>query len=140
MNLREAKILVVDDTSASRILLVNIIKHAGGNLPYSAGTLADAKNQLTEKTIDIVFLDIQMPDGCGIDLLKDIRTEHPNIQVVMCTSDSTMETINRVMELEVSGYLVKPLTTNSVVKATAIALKNINKLHHEGKKKSANES
>ena len=61
---------------------------------------------------DVVFLDIEMPDGSGLDVATRLRTLRPETNVVIITGHS--EYAMQALELYVSGYLLKPITEEQV--------------------------
>ena len=62
---------------------------------------------------DIILMDIMMPDMDGIDALKIIKAEMPDIKVIMLTTSDDHEDIFEAIKLGASGYLVKTLTVKS---------------------------
>ncbi len=88
---------------------------AAGQLAFSAGfrvqlaeTLAEARTFLARTRADLVLLDLQLPDGSGMDLLDDVDlAEHG--QVVIVTGRPSLESAARAVATPVIEYLVKPL-------------------------------
>lgn len=99
--------LILDDDGA--------FARAAGQLAFSAGfrvqlaeTLDEARAFLTRARADLLLVDLQLPDGSGMDLLGDIDlAEHG--QVVIATGRPTLETATRAVAAPVVEYLVKPL-------------------------------
>ncbi len=73
--------LVVDDESEICLLLQAILTRNGVN-SVSAHTLAEARAALRRNTFDGVFLDVNLPDGRGYELIPDLRQGHPGIRVI----------------------------------------------------------
>lgn len=73
-----------------------------------AGTGAEAVPQLESFRPDVIVLDLRLPDTDGIDLLRRIRDESPDVPVVVTTAYESMEPMMEVLGLRHSGYLVKP--------------------------------
>ena len=73
-----------------------------------AGTGAEALPQLSNFQPDVIVLDMRLPDTDGIDLLRQIRTDHPDLPVVITTAYTSVEPLVEVLGMGHSGYLVKP--------------------------------
>ena len=73
-----------------------------------ARTGAEALKQLVAFHPDVLVLDLRLPDTDGIALLQQIRQGHRDLPVVVTTAYVSMEPLMGVLDLEHSGYLVKP--------------------------------
>ncbi len=73
-----------------------------------AGTGAEAIPQLSAFGPDVIVLDMRLPDTDGIDLLRQIRSDHPDLPVVITTAYTSVEPLVEVLGMGHSGYLVKP--------------------------------
>jgi DNA-binding response OmpR family regulator len=73
-----------------------------------AGTGAEALPQLATFHPDVIVLDMRLPDTDGIDLLREIRSDHPDLPVVITTAYTSVEPLVEVLGMGHSGYLVKP--------------------------------
>ncbi len=100
-------ILVVDDeeivlASCRRGLAEN------GNSVDTASGGAEALKKVDEGEYDVVLLDIMMPGMDGLEVLQRIKETHPDVEVVMVTGLSQIETAVRSMKLGAFDYLPKP--------------------------------
>ena len=102
----ENKILVVDDdrsvSTGLRITLEDKYDVA------TAESAADAFNHMAANKVDLVLLDIKMPDMNGLEALNQIRKRHPETTVVMLTAYPTEDNINKSLEAGAQGFLSKP--------------------------------
>jgi DNA-binding response OmpR family regulator len=81
-----------------------------GYLVQTAATGHDAVAILrTPPGIDVVLLDIQLPDISGIDLCARFRELQPNLPVVVCSGCTDPEENAKLIELGIRGYLAKPI-------------------------------
>jgi two-component system chemotaxis response regulator CheY len=116
------KALIVDDSLESRMLLGEILTKAFGVQIIEAVNGKDALRKLSTEKPDVVFLDYEMPVMNGKETLKEIRSirEYRNLPVVMVTSHSEMDLVRELLSYKVSAYLIKPLSTNYVVKRLSV--------------------
>ena len=82
----------------------------------SSTNLAQARQQLLLGTVTLVLLDINLPDGSGLDLLKEIKKENPLLPVIMLTANDTDSDIVRGLEQGADDYITKPFSL-SVLRA-----------------------
>jgi len=88
--MHEAKkiILIIDDSSLIVERLINILRDLRNvDSIKLAATGAEASVLLEQSQPEIIFLDIHLPDKSGIELLNKIRTEYPEIIVIMFTNE-----------------------------------------------------
>jgi DNA-binding NtrC family response regulator len=106
-----ARILLVDDdadfTAATRTLL-----QAEEHDVETVGTLAEASGVLGRETFDMLFVDLALPDGSGLELIRD---EGP--KAVIITGHPSMESAIRAVRGRVVDYLVKPLDKSQLIRS-----------------------
>ena len=105
-----ARILVVDDSGDLRQVLFRLLTRAG-HQPVLATGGAEALGVLAREPVDLVLLDISMPDMDGLDVLAALRTPEgkPRIPVMMMTALSGDPERRRAADLGACDYLVKSL-------------------------------
>ena len=87
------KILIVDDEEVLQDVLTALLSKAGYETS-SARTAKEARQVLAAEEIDLVLVDLMLPDGSGLDLLKDIRGSDPEqIVIVITTFSRTFEEV-----------------------------------------------
>jgi putative two-component system response regulator len=117
-----ASVLVVDDDSAIRRMIARILGKAG----YECTEASDASVALQfadSQEFCLVTCDVNMPGGSGLGLVRDLRTRHPDIAVVMVSGMDDPETAAVATELGAYGYVVKPFESNEILIASANALR-----------------
>jgi DNA-binding NtrC family response regulator len=102
-----ARILIVDDED---IVLQSCRRAlAGGErVVDTAASGAEALKRIEEGGYDVVLLDIMMPDIDGLQVLQRVKESHPDIEVIMVTGLSQINTAVRSMKLGAFDYLPKP--------------------------------
>jgi CheY-like chemotaxis protein len=108
------KILVVDDEKEINETLSEILS-AQGHKMFSAFDGEEAIKILKENAIDLVLLDIRMPKVDGIEVIKAIKqlSPQPKVMVITGFADSYLE---KVKQLGVDGFFVKPVRLDSIIK------------------------
>jgi len=105
--------MVVDDEPMARSLIEDYISKVSSlELLYSFSDPIKALEKLQEEVIDILFLDIQMPEITGTSLLKLLK-KRPKVILTTAYSEYAIEGF----ELEVTDYLLKPITFERFFKA-----------------------
>ncbi len=104
MNIR---ILVVDDEEIVIRSCTRILASHGYEVDSAAGG-REALQKIAESGYDLVILDIMMPKMDGLEVLQRIKEGHPEIDVIMVTGLSQIETAVRAMKLGAFDYLSKP--------------------------------
>jgi DNA-binding NarL/FixJ family response regulator len=101
-------ILIVEDDPAAQERLQRV---TAGVMPRSrralAGSLAEARRQLTARKYGLVLLDVGLSDGSGLDLLPWMQIHAPGVDAVVITSLGDDATVLRAIRLGAVGYLLK---------------------------------
>ena len=105
--LKIKNILVIDDESTVRALLKEIIMDM--NYGFFEAARAEKGLKILEKEeISLVFLDIQLPNTNGLDILPKIKDLYPNTPVYLISAFHNMESVIKNMNLKVEGFIPKP--------------------------------
>jgi DNA-binding NtrC family response regulator len=70
---------------------------------------------LAEKPVDVVVLDVRMPEMSGVEVLKHIKERHPLVEVIMLTGHANMEVAIEGMKLGAFDYLLKPIEIDQLL-------------------------
>ena len=107
---KDLKILVVDDFSATRTIVMNYLSKLGYKNPVEAEDGFSALARLKSALFDLVVTDWSMSDMSGLDLLKQIRTDSDlkNIPVLMVTSEDLQGNIITAIKAGLNDYIVRP--------------------------------
>lgn len=111
------RVLIVDDEESTRLLLAKILANDLQSEVVLAGTCEQALRLAGNYAYDAILLDLMMPGIGGVEVLRQVRTESPNMAtpmvIVSALSDKT--TIGLCMALGANAYLVKPVERQSLV-------------------------
>lgn len=108
-------VLIVDDEQAIRESLSLILEDEGFTCLCAADGL-DALKVIKEKKIDILITDVHMPKMDGLQLLKETRLISPETHSIVITAYSETDNAIRSLHMGASGYLIKPLDFDDVIK------------------------
>jgi DNA-binding NtrC family response regulator len=101
-------ILIVDDEKLIRWSLRQKLESWNYHV-VEAGDLSDALTKFQGETPDLVTLDIKLPDGSGIDLLKKIKESHNNLPIVMITAFGVVDAAVQALKLGAYDFIEKPI-------------------------------
>ncbi|MFB3926783.1 MAG: sigma-54-dependent transcriptional regulator [Syntrophales bacterium] len=124
-------ILVVDDEESICQSLKGILSDEGYKV-ITAGSGEDAIRIIDEDLPDLVLLDIWLPGMDGIETLKIIKSENPQIPVIMMSGHGTIETAVKATKLGAFDFIEKPLSLDKVMLITNHAL-DLLRLEEENK-------
>ncbi len=100
-------VLIVDDQEDLRFPLAKLVEREGHSV-ITAECGGDALDILRSSVIDLVFLDIGLPDGSGIELIPSIKTITDDIDIVMLTGINEAKTAVESLRAGAVDYIVKP--------------------------------
>ncbi len=106
------RILFVEDEEALRISYQRFFRR-DYEVEFAA-TGAEAVERMAEFDPDVLVLDMRLPDTDGVELLQKIRQDKPDLPVVITTAYVSVEPQLQVLDLDYSGYLVKPFDLNDL--------------------------
>ena len=112
------KILIADDHAIVRKGLKQILSNnADMTVAGEAASGAQALEMIRNEDWDVVLLDISMPDGNGLDTLKQVKKEKPDLPILMLSIYPEDQYAIRTIKAGVSGYLTKDSAPEELVEA-----------------------
>jgi DNA-binding response OmpR family regulator len=108
------QLLLVDDEEDFLAMMKARLRGRG----IAAWTAADgpaAIELLASHAVDVVVLDVKMPEMDGIEVLKHIRRHHPQVQVIMLSGHGSVESAVEGLKLGAFDYLVKPCSLSDLL-------------------------
>jgi two-component system response regulator AtoC len=125
------RILVIDDEAAAREVLAEVLSKAG----YAVETAADAgaaTMRLARDDVDVALCDMHLPDGNGIDLLRQSRAAGQETTFVMVTGFASVETAVEALRAGAYDYIIKPVRHSEVLHRLQ-QIEAMNKLRDENR-------
>ena len=109
-----SRILIIDDEPAIQDVLKDILIDEGYEV-FTADDGTEGLRLLRTEPVDVVFLDVWLPGKGGIDVLEEIRSDWPDVEVVIISGHATVETAVKAIKLGAYDYLEKPLDMGRVL-------------------------
>ena len=108
------RVLLVEDNPGEAIVIESVLLKAAAKIPQlsrvavsRAGLLSEGIERILDGVVDIVFLDLSLPDSEGLDTLKRILEQDPGVPVVVLTGTEDRTFASQAMKLGAQDYLVK---------------------------------
>jgi two-component system, NtrC family, response regulator AtoC len=115
------RILVVDDDLSLGHFLGKALSQKGYRV-VSRHSGREALEAVRTQEFDLILLDNKLPDRNGIEILKEIKRDHPKISVIVMTAYSTTETAIEAMRLGAFDYILKPFELDEIAELVAKGL------------------
>lgn len=107
-------LVVEDDPVAAEAHAAHVARVPGFTVVGTALAGSEALRQLSTRTVDLVLLDVHLPDMNGLDVLRRIRAAGHTTDVIMVTRARDLDVVSAAMALGATQYLVKPFTAATV--------------------------
>ncbi|MFJ3055392.1 response regulator [Herbaspirillum sp. NPDC087042] len=107
--------LVEDDTHVQIAFQHALAQAADMHLLSVSGTLAQARLALAAAAPDVLLVDIGLPDGCGIELIRLVHAQYPQCNIMVCTTFGDEDHVMQSIEAGASGYLLKDSAAANIV-------------------------
>ncbi|TXK80616.1 response regulator transcription factor [Paenibacillus sp. N3.4] len=107
-------VLIIEDDSSIQMLL-KLSLEVEGFQPTVAGTIAAGLEELAANPIDLILLDLMLPDQSGFELLKTLQQAYKEIPVIVLTAKNEMNDKILGFQLGADDYLTKPFETRELV-------------------------
>jgi two-component system chemotaxis response regulator CheY len=112
--MEDIKVLVVDDIRIMRRLLISSLNTLDITGIEQADNATTALEIFNGSIIHIVFLDINMPDVSGLELIKQLCSINPDVFIIMVSADSSIDNVKKSIALGAKGFIVKPYSSDRI--------------------------
>ena len=108
-----ATVLVVDDDNMVRAFLVTVLEEEGYEV-LAAATGSEGEAMVMAKPVDIVLLDLRLPDVDGMSVLRKLKRSEPDVNVIVLTAFGAVNSAVEAMKLGAYDYIDKPSDTSKL--------------------------
>ncbi len=122
---RPVNALLVDDEPHVRLLIKTLLKQLGITTVWEAGDGTTALELAGAHKPNVVLLDINLPQMGGLQVLAKLKAAHPDMPVIIVSSQSTMKTVMQTRELGAEAYVLKHAPKSEVLQMLSDAFDNI---------------
>ncbi len=116
--MKKINLLIADDHTMFLQGIVSLLEQeAEINIVGKANNGIEALNIIKKETVDLIILDISMPEMDGIELSKILKKEYPEIKILVVSTHSNVKIISRLIRIGVDGYLLKNAEKSTLLEA-----------------------
>lgn len=117
------RILIADDEPTIARGVAQALAGAGYDCEV-ATSLEEARRRVGEQPFDAVITDVRFPGGSGLDLVRTIKSEKPDVQVLVMTAYADVKTAIEALRLSADDYLLKPFELGDLTHSVERALQH----------------
>jgi len=112
------RVFLLDDHEVVRRGIADLLQVDGDIVVVGeAGTAGEALTRIPLSNPHVAVLDVRLPDGNGVEVCREIRSSHPEIQCLMFTSFSDDEALFEAIMAGAAGYVLKQIKANELIGA-----------------------
>ncbi len=113
---KKVQVMLVDDHAIVRKGVAEILESSGSiRVIAEAGNTADALDLLSQNDIDVILLDINLPDRQGLDIIDQIKEQSPHTAVLVVSMYPAQQYAIRALKAGAAGYLKKDTTPEELI-------------------------
>ncbi len=117
------KMLIVEDHALFREALRGVAETLGATVVIEARTFSEGRRHLSEEpSIDLVLLDLHLPDRRGLGLVRELRRQHPATPLVVISADEDPSSMREALDMGAMGYLPKSASRDVIIQALRLVL------------------
>ncbi|MEY4375180.1 MAG: hypothetical protein RL760_1347 [Candidatus Eisenbacteria bacterium] len=121
--MNKANILVVEDQDSIRHFVVRALED-DGHIVRGVDSIREARAAIERDMPDMAFLDLKLPDGSGLDLLREIKRMQPEVAVVLMTAFGELEVAVEAMSAGAYWFMKKPFEQEELLALASRALES----------------
>ncbi len=108
-----AKILIIDDDKVIRDWIANVVTRLGHH-PVSTHLLREGLRKVQSESFDIVFIDVCLPDGSGLEIMPKIKAARSSPEIIVITGLGDPDEAERAIQTGAWDYLEKPASFEAI--------------------------
>lgn len=109
-----SKVLIIDDEEKLRNLLARIVKLEGFAVT-EAGNIKSARKVIGKEEPDVILCDVKLPDGSGVDFIREVKAKHPLIEIILLTAYGNIPDGVQSMKNGAFDYITKGNDNDKVI-------------------------
>lgn len=119
------RVLIVDDHQLMIEGLRSLLE-VEDDIAFVAGanSMAETLSFLVNNEVDVILMDINMPEGSGIEATEKIKAKYPRTKIIALSMHDDISVITKMIQAGASGYILKRTNMNEVVEALRTVFKN----------------
>lgn len=121
------RVLVVDDDLCVRKACCDVVARMGF-VPVPAASVPDARAMVRQQPADLLLLDLKLPGGGGLELLREVKERRPETGVIVMTAFATVSSAVEAMRIGAGDYLTKPFALEEL---TGVLERSARRLHFD---------
>ena len=121
MDASRARILIVDDEPEIQELIQRTLEREGYSI-QTVGSAGEARQVAAKTQFHVLLVDLSLPDGTGIDLVKELCVPKGTPAGIIITGYPSVNSVTEAMKLSARNYLSKPVSPSDVVEAVRTVL------------------
>ncbi len=112
MGVPRGPVLVVEDHPVNRLLIERVLEYEQLEV-LSVGSIAEARAALASTVVPVIVLDLQLPDGYGLDLARELKADPrtASCAIVACTARRVSDEAQLARSIGCAEYVTKPIDT-----------------------------
>jgi len=134
-NRKKIQILLIEDNPDDVVLIQEILSEQNGDIPkfklFNACRLEEGLSRLTEEDIDVILLDLMLPDGRGTETLRRLNSKAAEIPIVVLTAFNDASHATEMVSLGAQDYLVKGQVSYPLLSRTLLHAIERHKIQQE---------
>jgi DNA-binding NtrC family response regulator len=115
-------VLVIDDDPGLPEVLELLLSREGYDALH-AGTVKDGLDRVAAAVPDVVITDLKLPDGTGLDVIRHVHRERPELPLILITSYSSLDSAIGALRAGAVDYLIKPFENEDLLRAVQRAVR-----------------
>jgi len=124
MEMSTGIVLIIDDEEKLRTLLARIIRLEGLTV-LEAETIKAGNRLLDKEDIDVVLCDVKLPDGNGVDFVRDLKKRHPSVETILLTAYGNIADGVAAMKNGAFDYITKGDDNDKIIPLLSRALEKV---------------
>lgn len=114
--------LVEDDALVRKRLETALTDYADFDIVGSVGSCGEARELLKRQLPDVILIDLGLPDGSGLDLIREISSHSPSVRILVITVFDDEQTVISAIRAGATGYLLKNTQPQQVAESVQMVL------------------